>query len=72
MAHSGSKSKSKAMDLGGALLSLSEVLSVGDKVMLAVAWSREDECQLFEKFPEVRYRHMLRYRIMLQLQSVSA
>ena len=46
-------SNSSKLALGETLASLSETLLVGQKVMLAVAWSREDERQLFEKFPEI-------------------
>ena len=39
--------------LGEALHSIRNSLQVGKKVLLAVAWSREDERKLFTKFPEV-------------------
>ena len=39
--------------LGEALHSIRKNLQVGKKVLLAVAWSREDERTLFSKFPEV-------------------
>ena len=39
--------------LGEALHSIRDNLTVGKKVLLAVAWSREDERKLFSKFPEV-------------------
>jgi hypothetical protein len=39
--------------LGDTLASLSDTLRVGQKILLGVAWCREDERQLFELFPEV-------------------
>ena len=39
--------------IGEALHSIRNNLKVGKKVLLAIAWSREDERQLFAKFPEV-------------------
>ena len=39
--------------LGITLAELSKELCVGQKILLAVAWCREDERQLFEMFPEV-------------------
>jgi hypothetical protein len=39
--------------LGDTLASLLDTLRVGQKILLGVAWCREDERQLFELFPEV-------------------
>jgi MULE transposase domain len=39
--------------LGETLAPLREQLTVGQRILLAVAWSREDEVRLFEMFPEV-------------------
>jgi hypothetical protein len=39
--------------LGDTLASLSDTLRVGQKILMGVAWCREDEWQLFELFPEV-------------------
>lgn len=39
------------LDLGATLDTVHEELTVGTKVLLGVAWSREDERQLFEKYP---------------------
>ena len=41
------------LSLGKALMSVQEKLSVGDNIMIASAWCREDERLLFEKYPEV-------------------
>jgi hypothetical protein len=41
------------LSLGETLLPLREQLSIGQRILLAVAWSREDEVRLFEMFPEV-------------------
>jgi hypothetical protein len=45
-----------ALDKAGlqeALHSIQKNLQIGQKILIAIAWSREDERRLFEKFPEV-------------------
>ena len=39
--------------LGRALMAVREKLTVGDEIMIGSAWAREDECLMFEQFPEV-------------------
>lgn len=39
------------LDLGETLDDIEQQLTIGDKVLLGVAWCREDERELFEKFP---------------------
>jgi hypothetical protein len=41
------------VQLGSALSPIRKRLAVGQKILLAVAWVREDERRLFEMFPEV-------------------
>ena len=38
---------------GKNLVAVREKLVVGDEIMIGSAWAREDECLIFEKFPEV-------------------
>ena len=43
----------RMLDLGTTLDNIEQQLTVGDKVLLGVAWCREDERTLFEKYPSV-------------------
>jgi len=43
----------RMLDLGTTLDNIEQQLTVGDKVLLGVAWCREDERTLFEKYPQV-------------------
>jgi len=38
---------------GKNLMAVRDKLVVGDEIMIGSAWAREDECLIFEKFPEV-------------------
>ena len=39
--------------LGASLSTIRDRLKVGQKILLAFAWARSDECRLFELFPEI-------------------
>ena len=41
------------LSFGKNLMKVREVLRVDDEIMIGSAWAREDECLIFEKFPEV-------------------
>lgn len=47
------KKMHELLDLGETLDAIEQQLKVGDKVLLGVAWCREDERRLFEMFPSV-------------------
>jgi len=48
-----SLTKKEQLQLGSALSPIRDRLVVGQKILLAVAWVREDERRLFELFPEI-------------------
>jgi hypothetical protein len=50
-------SNEEQVQLGTALSPIRERLMVGQKILLAAAWVREDERRLFEMFPEVDVTH---------------